>query len=84
MPPYDFQLIGYLLLFALIGVVSGFSSGLFGIGGGIVRIPIFVMLFPLIGIHGSHEMQVAAATSLAFEIEFKRTAMDTSKSPSPA
>jgi uncharacterized membrane protein YfcA len=29
-------------VFALVGVGSGFVSGLFGIGGGIVRIPLFV------------------------------------------
>src|SRR6478752_2475283 len=35
--------------FALAGLASGFSSGLFGIGGGIVRIPIFVYLLPPFG-----------------------------------
>jgi uncharacterized protein len=33
--------------FALVGLASGFASGLFGIGGGIVRIPIFVYLLPM-------------------------------------
>jgi uncharacterized membrane protein YfcA len=68
MPSSDLALVEYLLLFALIGAVSGFASGLFGIGGGILRIPLFVILFPLIGIHGSHEMQVAVATSLALAV----------------
>lgn len=68
MPPDDFRLIEYLLLFALIGVVSGFASGLFGIGGGIMRMPIFVLLFPWFGIHGRHELQVAVATSLALAV----------------
>jgi uncharacterized membrane protein YfcA len=68
MPSSDFQLVEYLLLFALIGTISGFASGLFGIGGGVLRIPVFVILFPLFGIHGSHEMQIAAATSLALAV----------------
>ena len=31
------------------GLASGFASGLFGIGGGIVRISIFIYLLPLFG-----------------------------------
>jgi uncharacterized membrane protein YfcA len=68
MPSSDFQLAEYLLVFALIGTVSGFASGMFGIGGGVLRIPVFVILFPLFGIHGSHEMQIAVATSLALAV----------------
>ena len=37
-------------VFALVGLGSGFVSGLFGIGGGIVRIPLFVYLLPLFGV----------------------------------
>ena len=37
-------------VFALVGLASGFASGLFGIGGGIVRIPLFVYLLPLFGV----------------------------------
>jgi len=58
----------FLLLFAVIGAASGFASGLFGIGGGIMRIPVFVLLFPPFGIHGEYEMKVAAATSLALAV----------------
>lgn len=68
MPDADFRLLEFLLLFAFIGVVSGFASGLFGIGGGIMRIPIFILLFPPFGIHGTNEMKVAAATSLALAV----------------
>jgi len=51
--------------FALVGLASGFSSGLFGIGGGIVRIPIFVYLLPLFGVPSPVLMHVAVDTVIA-------------------
>jgi uncharacterized membrane protein YfcA len=51
--------------FALVGLGSGFASGLFGIGGGIVRIPIFVYLLPLFGVPQPVLMHVAVGTSIA-------------------
>ena len=52
-------------VFALVGLTSGFASGLFGIGGGIVRIPLFVYLLPLFGVAHSVMMHVAVGTSMA-------------------
>ena len=43
---------------ALIGIVAGFLSGLFGIGGGVVIVPAFVLLMNL-------DQYRAAATSVA-------------------
>ncbi len=68
MEPSHYRLVEYGLIFALTGVVSGLTSGLFGIGGGILRIPVFSVLFPLFGVHAGIEMHVAAATSLALAI----------------
>ena len=68
MPTDDFRLVEYLIVFAFIGAASGFASGLFGVGGGIMRMPIFVILFPLFGINGPHEMRVAVATSLTLAV----------------
>jgi uncharacterized membrane protein YfcA len=51
--------------FALVGLASGFASGLFGIGGGTVRIPIFVYLLPLFGVAHPVLMHVAVGTSIA-------------------
>jgi len=45
------------LLGALIGLVSGITSGLFGVGGGIIMVPAMVLLLKL-------DMKVAVATSL--------------------
>ena len=52
-------------VFALVGLGSGFVSGLFGVGGGIVRIPLFVYLLPLFGVAHSVMMHVAVGTSMA-------------------
>lgn len=64
----DLRLVEYCLVFAVTGAVSGFASGLFGIGGGILRIPIFAVVLPLFGVHQGVEMHVAAATSLALAV----------------
>jgi uncharacterized protein len=51
--------------FVLLGLASGFVSGLFGIGGGTVRIPIFIYLLPLFGVAQPVLMHVAVGTSMA-------------------
>jgi uncharacterized membrane protein YfcA len=50
------------------GLASGFAGGLFGIGGGILRVPIFLYLFPFFGVHPSVVMHMAAGTSLALAV----------------
>jgi uncharacterized protein len=59
------ELVARIGAFALVGLASGFASGLFGIGGGIVRIPIFVYLLPLFGVAQPVLMHVALGTSMA-------------------
>ncbi len=58
----------YIISLLAAGFASGFVAGLFGVGGGIVRIPIFLFLFPILGIHPDVLMHVAAGTSLALAI----------------
>jgi len=60
--------IAYVLSLLAAGVVSGFASGLFGVGGGIVRVPLFLFLFPIFGVHASVVMHLAAGTSLTLAI----------------
>ncbi len=57
-----------IIIFAVVGLVSGFFAGLFGIGGGTIRMPIFIYLFPWLGVAHPVMMHVAGATSLALVI----------------
>lgn len=68
MPPDTFSYTEYLIYFGIAGFASGFVSGFFGIGGGFIRVPIFLVLFPFFMVHGELVMHTAAATSLALGI----------------
>ena len=57
-----------LLLFAVTGIISGFSAGLLGLGGGVIIVPSSLLIlssFPEIGFEERQIMPVAVATSLA-------------------
>ena len=60
----------YLYLAALFaaGIASGFAGGLFGLGGGILRVPALLYLFPAFSVAGDHVFHLAAGTSLALAI----------------
>ncbi len=68
------ELVLRIVIFAIVGLASGFMSGLFGIGGSTVRLPIFIYLFPWVGIGQSVLMHVASATSMALVIPSAVTA----------
>ena len=57
-----------IVVFVVVGLVSGFFAGLFGIGGGTIRMPIFIYLFPWLGVAHPVMMHVATATSMALVI----------------
>ncbi|MEC9314777.1 MAG: TSUP family transporter, partial [Pseudomonadota bacterium] len=52
------------LSFALAGVVAGFAAGLFGIGGGLIIVPILVTVFSWQGMSADIAIHVAIGTSL--------------------
>lgn len=52
-------------LYLLLGIAAGFVAGLFGIGGGILIVPVLAFCFPLTGMEGDVVMHAAVATSLA-------------------
>lgn len=49
----------------LLGMVSGLLAGLFGIGGGLIIVPVLVILFTAQGLPSELVMLMAVATSLA-------------------
>jgi uncharacterized membrane protein YfcA len=54
-----------LVLYLLAGCAAGFFAGLLGIGGGIILVPVLVMLFTAQGIPEALGMPLALGTSLA-------------------
>ncbi|HEX7043273.1 MAG TPA: sulfite exporter TauE/SafE family protein [Burkholderiales bacterium] len=54
-----------VLLLVLIGAVAGMLAGLFGIGGGVVIVPVLAFVFENQGVAGDALMHCAIGTSLA-------------------
>ena len=48
-----------------IGALVGFAAGLLGIGGGVVLVPLLVLVFKTSGVPAEHIMHVALGTALA-------------------
>jgi uncharacterized membrane protein YfcA len=52
-------------VFGLSGLVAGFLAGLFGIGGGLIMVPVLVSVFTATGFATQHVVAMALGTSLA-------------------
>lgn len=59
------ELFQILLVYSLVGSVAGVLAGLFGIGGGLVIVPMLVLAFEWQGVSPDLIMHVALATSMA-------------------
>ncbi|MEX2585992.1 MAG: sulfite exporter TauE/SafE family protein [Balneolaceae bacterium] len=55
----------YWILYILLGAVTGFLAGLFGIGGGGVMVPVLTILYLWQGIQADVVVHMALATSMA-------------------
>jgi len=53
------------LAYLVIGVTVGFLAGLFGIGGGMIMVPMLVFVFTAKGFSAGHMMHLSLATSMA-------------------
>ncbi len=53
------------VLFMATGVFAGIASGLLGVGGGLIIVPVLFFIFSTQGIASEHVMHMALATSLA-------------------
>jgi uncharacterized membrane protein YfcA len=52
-------------LFGLSGIAAGFLAGLFGIGGGLIMVPVLVYAFKATGMAADHVVALALGTSMA-------------------
>ena len=51
--------------YLVLGAVAGFLAGLFGVGGGLVLVPVLLMLFDAQHFSAEHTMHLALGTSMA-------------------
>ncbi len=62
------EIIFFILVMAITAVPAGFAAGLFGIGGGLITVPILFYIFGSFGIDQSYLMHLAVGTSFSIII----------------
>ena len=64
------QIIFVVFIMALSAIPVGFMAGLFGIGGGLITVPVLFYIFNFIGVDQQFIMHLAVGTS--FQLLFLR------------
>ena len=59
------QYILFAFVMALTAIPVGFSAGLFGIGGGLISVPVLFYIFGALGLSNDYIMHLAVGTSFA-------------------
>ena len=59
------QYLLFALVMALTAIPVGFSAGLFGIGGGLISVPVLFYIFGTLGLSNDYLMHLAVGTSFA-------------------
>lgn len=54
-----------IIIYLLLGCVAGFAAGLLGVGGGLIIVPVLVLVLRMQGIDEANIMHLALGTSLA-------------------
>jgi len=62
------QIIFIVTVMAVAAVVVGFMAGLFGIGGGLIMVPVLFYVFSFVGIEQTFVMHLALGTSFSIII----------------
>src|SRR5574340_156784 len=55
----------WYLAYLTLGAITGFLAGLFGVGGGLVLVPVLLMLFDAQHFSSEHTLHLALGTSMA-------------------
>lgn len=55
----------WYLAYLILGAITGFLAGLFGVGGGLVLVPVLLMLFDAQHFNSEHTLHLALGTSMA-------------------
>lgn len=54
-----------IIIYLLLGCIAGFTAGLLGVGGGLIIVPVLVLVFQTQGMESDRLMHLAVGTSLA-------------------
>ena len=62
------QIIFFVIVMAITAIPAGFVAGLFGVGGGLITVPVLFYIFDSAGLDRSFIMHLAVGTSFAIII----------------